>query len=239
MALNEKAISPYYESKSEWVIMKELAERLNQYHSDLCSFPIHSSEKEYLNAQFNGRVFDRYHIRSISDLKGKPIEKNLPKIAWRVKRFDTEDRKYQFYSEKAKQKGLPPTPIFVEGKGPSAEYPFWLITPHHPYRLNSQFHFLDLSEENEACIEINKEAAKKLGIFNGEVIKVFNDQGEIEIKAVYSDRIPKDILLIYAGWYSFSKVNINQLVSAPSSVIGTNGKAFYDTFVNVEKWQKS
>ena len=30
IGLNEKAISPYYESRSEWWIMTELAKRLNQ-----------------------------------------------------------------------------------------------------------------------------------------------------------------------------------------------------------------
>ena len=69
IALNEKAISPYYESRSEWWIMTELAKRLNQQLPSLCTFPIYSSEEEYLNAQFNNEVFQRYSIRNISDLK--------------------------------------------------------------------------------------------------------------------------------------------------------------------------
>ena len=38
IALNEKAISPFYESRSEWRMMTELAERLNQQVPSLSSF---------------------------------------------------------------------------------------------------------------------------------------------------------------------------------------------------------
>ena len=48
MALNEKAISPYFGSTSEWKIMTELAKRLNQQMPSRCTFPIYSSEEEYI-----------------------------------------------------------------------------------------------------------------------------------------------------------------------------------------------
>lgn len=235
IALNEKAISPYFESISEWNIMNELAIRLNQYRDGICSFPIYSSEEEYLNAQFNEQVFELYNIRSIADLKEKPVTKYNPKVAWMDRKFATETGKYQFYSTEAKQNGLPSIPIYKEGKSPSAEYPFWLITPHHPYRLNSQFHYLDFFEE-EAYIEINSEVAKNLGILDGEVIKIFNAQDTIEIIAIYSDKVPNDVLLVYQGWYPQSGVNVNQLVRISSTDMGDNGVAFYDTFVNIAKW---
>lgn len=241
-AFNEKAIPPYYESRSEWNIMRELAIRLKEHLPcpNLCTFPIHSSEEEYLNSQFNEDVFELYGIRSISDFNGKSITGSLPKIAWEDKQFATPSGKYEFFSNKAQENGFQPMPLYVKGLTPTKEYPFWLITPHHPYALNSQFHFLSLTGEEDTYVGIHPEVASRLNIYNGEIIKVFNHHGLIEIKAVYSTQVPRDILFIYQGWHSDSGVNVNKLVPLVETDMGENisgakGVAFYDTFVNVGK----
>ena len=77
-------------------------------------------------------------------------------------------------------------PLFSEGKLPTKDYPYWLMTPHNPYMFNSQFQFLDLTEEGEAYVGIHPSVAKELEIYNGEVVKIYNNQACIEIKAVYS-----------------------------------------------------
>ncbi len=240
VALNEKAIPPYYECRSEWTIMQELAKRLNDHSPGICSFPIHSSEEAYLNSQFNDKVDALFHIKSISDLKDGTVSADIPEIAWSDNNFPTKTGKYQFYSPEAEENGKPPMPLFVEGKSPTEEHPFWLITPHHPYALNSQFHYLNLADEGEAFVAINSEAAKELGIYNGEVVKVYNNHASIVIKAVYSQKVPKDIVMIYAGWHPNLEVNVNHLIPVIETdmgekVSGANGVAFNDTFVNVGK----
>ncbi|WP_066249034.1 molybdopterin-dependent oxidoreductase [Neobacillus drentensis] len=240
IAFNQKAIPPYYESRSEWNIMRELALRLKHHSPNLCSFPIHSSEEVYLNSQFNEKVLEVFGIQSINDLEKGSLTAKLPKIAWNDQQFSTTTGKYHFYSMEASDAGLPPTPLFVEGKAPNETYPFWLITPHHPYALNSQFHFLNLTDEGEAFVAIHSDVAKAMGIFNGEIVKVFNNQGSIEIKAIFSKLVSKDILMIYQGWYPDSDVNINHLIPVTLTDMGENaygakGIAFYDTFVKVEK----
>ncbi|RSK28758.1 hypothetical protein EJF36_18810 [Bacillus sp. HMF5848] len=229
MTVNEKAVPPYFESKSEWHIMKELAQKLNKYQNDLCSFPIHSSEEEYLNAQFNDKVYSRYKVRSIEDLKGKLMTLNVQK--------DTKGCKYHFCRGKDNSENTNSPPIYVAGKSPTTDYPFWLISSHHPYMLNSQFHYLRLSDKEYSLVEINSEVAKKLKIFNGEVIRVFNNQAKIEIKAVHSDRVPANVLLLCDGTFSNSSDNVNQLVPLIESDSNEYGVfPFYDTFVNIEKW---
>jgi anaerobic selenocysteine-containing dehydrogenase len=240
IALNQKAIHPHYESLSEWKIMSELAGRLWQYDQNLCHFQRHSTEEDYLNSQINDKVTEIFGIRSISDLKKASLTAKLPHIAWRDQEFSTKTGKYHFYSSEASAAGLPATPLFVEGKIPPDKNPFWLITPHHPYMLNSQFHFLQLADKEEAYVAVNPRVADKLGIFNGEIVRVFNDQGSIEIKAVFSKQVPRDILMIYQGWYPDSDVVINQLIPIADTDLGENaqgskGIAFYDTFVTIEK----
>jgi anaerobic selenocysteine-containing dehydrogenase len=240
LALNERAVSPHFECRSEWRMMTELAQRLEESHPGLCSFPLYASEEEYLDSQFSEQVRMLYGVRSTDDLRKKIATARTEKIAWEERRFATPSGKYLFYSAEAEMDGLPNVPIFVPGKSPTQEYPFWLMTPHHPYALNSQFHFLHLNEEKEACIEIHPAAAQKLGIFNGEVVMVYNEQDAIHIKAVYSTQVPKDIVLFYQGWYPDSNIIINRLVPVLETDMGkkssgANGIAFYDTFVNIRK----
>lgn len=230
IALNEKAVSPFYESRSEWRIMTELAERLNQHLPSLSTFPIYSSEVEYLNAQFNDQVFRRYSIKSLSDLKERQMTGFLPEVTPSESHVTLKTR-IDHYSEQKEKRSAHLKPIL--GKMPTKDFPFWLITPHHPHALNSQFHFLNLSDEKEAFVGIHPNAAKALGITNGEIIKVYNNQACIEIKAVFSKQVPKDIVMIYQGWFPDSEVIINELIPFQQEDIGNI--AFYDTFVNVEK----
>ena len=224
IGLNEKALSPYYESRSEWWIMTELAKRLNEQLPSLCTFPIYSSEEEYLNAQFNHEVLQRYSIRNLSDLKERRMTGDL-----------SDTRMNQCYTNKAND--FKPR----MGELPSRDYPFWFITPHHPYAFNSQFHFLNLSDEKEAYAVIHPKVAKDIGITNGDIVKVYNDQACIEMKATCSKQVPKDIVMVYQGWYPDSDVSINDLISAKQKVSREassvfHNYAFFDTFVNVEKF---
>lgn len=240
IALNEQAVKPFHESRSEWAIMKELAMRLKETSPEICSFPVHSSEKEYLNAQFNDTVLKRYYLKSVADFKNNLPLSRLANVVWEEREFATKTGKYQFYSPEAKEYGLPPMPLFVEGESPTLKHPFWLLTPHQPYALNSQFHYLQLVDEKEAYVGIHPQVAKERGIFDGEIIRLYNEQASVEIKAVYSSKVPKDILMIYQGWYPDSQMNVNDLVTSVETDMGENvsgvkGTAFYDTFVNVGK----
>lgn len=244
MAANEKAVAPYHESRSEWNIMKEIALRLEKALPCVCSFPVHSSEEEYLDAQFNDRVYEQYGVRRFSDLRRRmgpvfPVKSQEGELSQLSSgKFGNEIKRNNKgavgHNSALEKKWL------LEKKSPTKEYPFWLITPHHPYRLNSQFHFLNLSDEKEAYVGINEEAAKKLGIFNGEVVRVFNDRDSIEIKAIYSIQVPEDIVFIYEGWYPDCDVDVNRLISCAGTVTDEEGPSmsgalYNNTFVKVEK----
>lgn len=217
IAFNEKALPPYFNSKSEWRIMTELGEQLNQKENKLSSFPLYKSEEDYLNAQFNDAVFEKYYIKNIQDLRKKKFFQLQPA----GENKGDETLRKDFFQDGKND----PLSIDTE-KMPNEQFPFWLLTPHHPYKLNSQFHFLQLTEEREAHVKINPDAAKKLGIFDGEIVTIYNQQGDIKIKAKFSKRLPKDILFIYGGWDPRSKVMQNRLVSSAN---------LYDTFVNIRK----
>lgn len=229
LLLNERAVKPYYESLSGWKIMTELAKEMQETKAGTCSFPIYESEEEYLNAQFTKEIQEQLYVKNISTLKERKAFANIERAVWEKRKFATTSGRFEFSSAEAL------LPLSKESPKPKKEHPFWLITPHTPFGFNSQFHFLNLSVEDEAVVEIHPKAAEKRGIFDSEIIKIFNDYGVLEIKAVYSQRVPNDILVIQQGWYPESEIIINQLVPPHPTDMGEHGIAFYDTFVNVGK----
>lgn len=239
ISLNEKAVSPYFQSRSEWRIMTDLTTRLQKRNPDLCAFPVYRSEEEYLNAQFNDNIRERYEVESIADLTRKG-HIAMPKLSKAINNRTVNNRTASI--EKGQNGGIAGTldkgrlfrSLISGAKSPSEEYPFWLLTVHHPFRFNSQFQFLDISEEAETCANIHPLAAKEWGIKDGEVVKVCNRQGSLKMKAVYSRQVPKDILLVYQGGCPKSKVNVNRLIPFAKADTGEN-IAFYDTFVKIEK----
>ncbi|MBM4765348.1 molybdopterin-dependent oxidoreductase [Bacillus sp. B15-48] len=232
IALNEKAVSPFYECRSEWRIMTDLTKKLQSYSKEVCSFPIYANEEQYLNAQFNEQVEERYSIKNIQDLREKDGLTSSAGKRW-AKGWKTGEKET-----------LPFHLPFIAGEqekeshedwNQTNEYPFWLLTPHHPFKLNSQFHYLQLSDVGEAALEVNPTIAKELNIKNGEIITVFNERASMEIKAIYNAFLPKDIVMFYQGWYPDSSETINDFIHEWEGNEPFRSIPLYNTFVGVKK----
>jgi len=92
--------------------------------------------------------------------------------------------------------------------GPGSEkFPFWLQSCHPDKRLHSQ---MCESEEFRSTytvqgrepVYINPEDAKQKGIKNGDLVRVFNDRGQLLAGAVLSDSYARGVIRIEEGaWY--------------------------------------
>jgi trimethylamine-N-oxide reductase (cytochrome c) len=92
--------------------------------------------------------------------------------------------------------------------GPGSDkHPLWMQSCHPNHRLHSQ---MCESEEyrntyavqgREPCY-INPEDAKERGVQSGDVVRVFNDRGQLLAGAVLSDNFPRGVIRIEEGaWY--------------------------------------
>jgi len=86
-------------------------------------------------------------------------------------------------------------------------YPLLMSSPHSPYRIHS---FLDnnlwLRDCYRHAIWINVADAKARGIRDDDLVKVYNDIGEMTIPAYVTSRvIPGSAFLFHGGWYSPSE----------------------------------
>jgi len=92
------------------------------------------------------------------------------------------------------------------GSEKAKKYPFSVTTPHSRYRLHSQLNNSVIRNYAEVCARepmlINVNDAKAKGIATGDVVRVFNDRGEILVGALVTDIIPEHVIAICEGaWY--------------------------------------
>lgn len=105
--------------------------------------------------------------------------------------------------------GLPPLPTYIQGAegrdDPLAKkYPLQMITTHMKRRALSQFDNIPwLREIQEHTLLINSEDARERQISDGDMVRVFNDRGEIAIRAEVTERVmPGVVDLPHGAWYA-------------------------------------
>jgi anaerobic dimethyl sulfoxide reductase subunit A len=104
---------------------------------------------------------------------------------------------------------IPPIPKYMETweslNDPLArKYPLQLTTPHFKRRAHSQFDNLPwLRDMQTQTVSINTLDAEPRGISDGDMVRVFNDRGEMIIPARVTERIMPGVVAIPQGaWYA-------------------------------------
>jgi anaerobic dimethyl sulfoxide reductase subunit A len=206
-----KVVEPLGESKSHYDICRGLAERLGV--SDYSP----NSEAEWLNEVVNGcpdlagKVdFKKEGIHRL-DL-GRPfvlfknnVERQSPE------KFGTPSGKIEIYSQRLADIGnpeLPPIPKYIEtweslNDPLIRKYPLQLVTSHTTRRSHSTFETLPwLSELYPQNVFMNEVDAKARGIRNGDLVRVYNDRGELASPVCITNRMMPGVVDVPEGsWY--------------------------------------
>ena len=87
------------------------------------------------------------------------------------------------------------------------KFPLHIVSPHSRYRLHSQMNNSYIRGLNELGgrepIIMNPKDAKKRGLKNGDIVKVFNDRGELLAGVYVSDTVRENVAVLCEGaWYS-------------------------------------
>ncbi len=104
--------------------------------------------------------------------------------------------------------------------------------------LNSTFVNLPSIQkmERQHELEISRADAERRGIADGDRVRVFNQRGEIFLRARVDGELPAGVVGARLGWAKLSDhgVNINVLTSDRLTDLG-GGATFYSTLVEVER----
>lgn len=237
ISINEPAIEPYYESKSDLAISCMLAKRLNELRPGFSTFPYNKSVEEFIAEEFTEEIYERLGIHGWQELLAGPKLLDFPKIAWENKQFETPSGKFEFYSERALHNGKPPVAIYPLKEGKKTKDQFLLLTNHGQFNLNSQFKNLDLVHKGkkEPIVYIHPSSAARKNLSNETRVSIYNEHGEISLKCVLSNEVHPSILLVRADHWlvnrltSFTPTDMGELTS------GFGGMAFNSIYVNIEE----
>lgn len=241
MSINTQAIKPLGEAKSDFEIMTLVSKTLNSLQPGSSTFPQEYNGEEWIAKEFNDGQHELFGIKSYKDLVNKgPHKANLPAVPWADKKFMTPSGKYEFYSETAEKNGHPGLCQWVEPRKAYDKYA--LLSPHPVWGIHSQFQNVDwvMSLNPEPFAYINQTLAKEKGIRTGEMVRVFNKNGEVKCRAKISSTVPADSVLMYEAWFKGNKYNVENLVDDFSTNMGAwksqmPGPAFMDQWVDIRK----
>jgi anaerobic dimethyl sulfoxide reductase subunit A len=214
-----KAIEPVGECKNHLDIARELATRLG-----IANFG-DETEEQLLRKEVAGTEITDY-----DEFKKKGvyrIELNEPYIPFRTQIEDPENNpfgtpsgKIEIYSQEwadMDNPEMPPVAKYIEhweGKNDPLTklYPLQLISSHFKRRTHGQFDNLPwLRDLEPQAMLINSVDAEVRGIENGNIVRVFNDRGEITILAKVTERIMPGVVDVPQGaWYEPDKNGVDR-----------------------------
>jgi anaerobic selenocysteine-containing dehydrogenase len=243
LLINEPAIAPLHEAKSNSEVFRLLASRLG--FEEEC---FHDSDEEIArqalsteHTAFKGITLERLREHGWMRL-------NVPETfaPFAEGNFPTRSGKCELYSQNLEERGLAPVPDYIpphESLESAPElakrFPLALISPAAHAFLNSSFANLSkqLRQEHSPFIEIHPEDAEGRGISDGDSVRAFNERGSAELRAVVTTRARRGVVVSPSVWWnklSPNGTNINQLTSQSLTDMG-GGATFYDALVEVER----
>jgi thiosulfate reductase/polysulfide reductase chain A len=203
VSLRQPVVDPPEGVKPGWLIAKELAGKLGIPEC----MPFKDME-EYLRfrVEKSGMSWDELVREGVILGKPKPVfVEDGAEIS-----FDTPSKKVEFWSQQLADKGFDPVPRF---KAPAAapDGYFRLITgraPVHTFsRTQNNALLADLMPTNE--VWVNADTAKKLGLSNGQFVKLKNQDGAVSnaVRVKATQRIrPDTVYMVYGFGHTSRKL---------------------------------
>jgi len=233
--LQQKAIEPLYESKSDLAIFGLLAAKLGlgEYFTQTATDYV----KQVLDSQ---KLRDMGVTYETMQRDGAFRSVPAPYIPFRDGKFSTPSGRIEFYNEKLQQKlpvFLPPIEAWPE-TDLAKKYPLQLLQARTRFRVHTQYFNIQWLQEIDPhpFIEMNPADANKRGIAEGDVVEVFNDRGKARLQMKLNDGLRPGVLNMSRGWTKRQMIagSVQQLTYDYRNP-DTMNCSFFDTMVEVKK----
>jgi anaerobic selenocysteine-containing dehydrogenase len=169
---------------------------------------------DYLVGQTDGQPKSPEWAVEITEVPADTLRRLARRMAKSRTALGTPPGKIEIYSEKIASfhhDDVPPHPAWVPpaerlGSPLAARYPLHLLSPHPKDRLHSQLDETPLRRTYEVGarepIWLHPEDAVARGIASDDIVRVFNDRGQVLAGALVTNRIrPGVVVLPEGGWY--------------------------------------
>jgi molybdopterin guanine dinucleotide-containing S/N-oxide reductase-like protein len=251
LQVSDQAIEPLAECRSNVELFRALAARMG--FTDTC---FHQSIDEMIDGALNApnpwlkgitraRLQRERQVRLNFSGQGSVTsgqsQTNEPFLPFANGNFRTPSGKAELYSEAVKAQGLDAVAEFIPPQesrhGARSKFPLELLARKADNFLNSSFSNLPSVQamEETNLLDINSSDARARGIVDGDTVKVYNDRGEILLKARVDGMVQPGVVSARLNWAKLApgNRNINVLTSEKLSDLG-NSATFYSVLVEVE-----
>lgn len=199
VAVRMPAVKPKYESKPAWWMAKQLGERLG-----LHDYFDYEDYEEVIKWQLE------YVGTSLEEMKHLGVKnydrsaKNLYMDEEATQKFNTPSGKIELYSQKLKDAGFDPLPVYIEHERPPKNYLRMIYgrAPMHTFSKTANNPYLN-ELKNENLLWINPRVAKKWNLHYGQKVWLKNQDGVIStfpIKVRLTERIRWDSIYMVHGF---------------------------------------
>ena len=245
MLYRERAVEPMGECREDWQIILDLGCRLG-FEEECFGGDIEKAQEYILETAGLGITLNdlREHIEDGIDVpepneEGKYLQGKLRKDG--EPGFNTPSGKIEFDSEILKSYGFEGLPVYEEPVhtpfNPSEEdkpYPLVLNTGSRlPFYTHSKLREIPWLNQfqPDPVVRLHPKDARERGIANGDDVRVFNAQGEVQMKAEITNMVLPGVVDVFHGW---AKANINLLISRDFCPI-TGYPPFRSSICEIEK----
>ncbi len=235
--LKPKVLDAAGEVKTELEIYNQLAKYLGYKEDELRKYliaPDDKSIRDWLKSEIDRVGGPRFESLE----EGPQLDGTHEEIAFANMKFDTPSGKIELWSDQAKELwGCCELPNYVKPDiETSKNYPFHLLSPNTKNRIHSQFGNLQSIKQfdDQAFVEMNANDARERGIKDGQLLRVYNQNGSLSLKVKLSLSIKKECISISNGWSKEQEGQVNFLTKGRLTDMGY-GTAFHDVVVNVKK----
>jgi anaerobic selenocysteine-containing dehydrogenase len=92
-----------------------------------------------------------------------------------------------------------------------------------------------MEAKTAGALEMHREDAERRGIRDGDPVRIWNDRGSLQLRAMVTERVPAGVVAGRMDWSKLSAggQNVNALTSERVTDIG-EAATFYSTLVEVE-----
>lgn len=248
---NDKAIDPLFEAKSDFDIACGLAEALG--YGDYFQYTEESFIEEWLDydaAKSRGVTIDRLREEGAVRVVGTDEEPDMQSggdhaffMPLKLYYNDPKPIGYDYgYEYDRNHEAVPywePPREVRDDTELRQKYPFAMYTKHTRFLVHSQWWDVAPLVElagGEPKLEINPEDAKEYGLSTGDIVRIFNDRGSVEMPLIMNAGLPRKVLQAPRGWDKSQQRNgtFNSLSSMYFHPACVNSN-FNDVVVDIEK----
>ena len=237
VVLNQPAIAPVGEAKTNTQIFRELSVRLGLDHPLL---------QESDEALLQTALQSPSNLNSAAPVTWDALKQHgfahwpVADAPFAQGGFPTPSGKCEFFSERLAAMGQDPVPDYLpnhEQADSQATYPLAMISPPARNFLNSTFvNVKSLRDmEGEPLLEIHPQDAQARQVNDGDMVRVFNARGSYHCKAQVTTRAQPGMVVGLGVWWRKlgpDHTNVNELTSQLLTDMG-RAPVFYDCTVQV------